>query len=589
MKELKIILLVLLIALPIWGIYRYVEAMTPVWQVAAAHQAAIDLQQAQQEAIVDATAHAQRTQDWSEIQRMFLIIVVCGVGGWLAVTIWAHYDKRQESWARPVDGQYALQQFNNEQVTWQVDMNKSVGGAIGFNKTAGLLGEFHSQTIGPDRQLTYAQDVQRTRTAAAVTGGDGFKYAATGKYLAGGYDKPFKPVEYPQLEASDGEPTAPWQPLTLQDAFIQSDRFNWILGQNQTSGATFAINPKNNAHFGIVGATGTGKTAYVGLLLMAYALKNRFRVVVLDGKGGADWSKFRHLVEYYSLDYSNVGELVRQMMNEYDKRQAVLNDAGANSIWELPSNVTKPRPTLFIIDEFGATMDSLKAANKTAYKAVELDLGNLLRLSRGAGMYVVLCDQNPTKWPGTVRANMPMNVCFRLGGNIGNAINEYNLDHLERVGHFQVGGTDYHAWPTFQEIDSVLANVEYKKPKALLTVQQELKLQHMALTVSDEQASTITGYKNREEGTGQKLTPKAITGSPVIDPHTRVTTPVTGADAPTKAVMTGKPVTAQDKAKILNIYAMTQSKSETCRLVWGGKNGQRMQWLNEILQGESAQ
>jgi hypothetical protein len=53
--------------------------------------------------------------------------------------------------------------------------------------------------------------------------------------------------------------------------------------------------------------------------------------------------------------------------------------------------------------------------------------------------------------------------------------------------------------------------------------------------------------------------------------------------------MSGKPITAKDKATIRNIYAMTQNKNETMRLVWGGKNAQRAAWLNEVLNGEQSQ
>jgi hypothetical protein len=317
---------------------------------------------------------------------------------------------------------------------------------------------------------------------------------------------------------------------------------------------------------------------------MAYAIRNKYRVVILDGKRGADWSKYQHIAEYCPLDYANVGHIVKQMVGEYEKRQAILNQHNANSIWELPSGITKPRPTLFIVDEFGFVMDSLKAANKNAYKAVELDLGNLLRLSRGAGLYIVLCDQNPSKWPGTVRANLPVNLCYRLGGGIGASVQEYNLDRLERVGQFQVSNEVYNAFKTFEVIDQLLPSGTYKKPLALLTVN-----------------SAVTGYGKEGGNRGQNPTPQTVTVTPVTAPvtdgYTRVTAPVIepvtndsqAVTAPVTTVLDGKPVTGSDRDKVRNIYAVTGSKSETCRLVWGGKNGQRLAWLNEILQGGEVQ
>lgn len=558
MKGCSLFLSMLIVAAILVGIYTvhaYMDAMTPVWSVTAAQQAQIDLQANMENTRTDVQAHAERSQLITGALSGFgtvLLIILVGAGG---VFIWSKYDQRKESWARAVDGTFALQQFSNGNVKWMVDPNKSLTGAVGFNKPSGLLGEFASQAMGPERQLAYAVAVQKTRTTSAASTDNGVKYAAHAKLLAGAYDKPYR-SDIPQLLAQDdGDSVATWQPLTVQDAFAQSDSSRWVMGQSPLTGELFELNPKEAAHFGIVGATGTGKTAYTALLLMAYAMRNRYRVVILDGKGGADWSKYQSLVEYTSLDYANVGGIVGQMSSEYEKRQAILNQYGVNSIWELPKGGGIPRPTLFIVDEFGAVMDSLKAASKTAYKAVELDLGNLLRLSRGAGLYIVLCDQNPSKWPGTVRANLPVNLCYRLGGGIGNAVQEYNLDKLDRVGQFQVSNTVYNAFPTYQVIDELLPDASYRKPLALLTAD-----------------SSITGYRKEGGDLSQEPTPKSITVEPVTAP-----------------VLTGKPVTVTEKSRVLNIYAVTGSKSETCRLVWGGKNGQRMAWLNEILQGGEVQ
>lgn len=129
-----------------------------------------------------------------------------------------------------------------------------------------------------------------------------------------------------------------------------------------------------------------------------------------------------------------------------------------------------PRPTMILVDEFGAVMDSLKIASPAEHKKVSLNLGNLLRLSRSTGISMVFCDQDPSKWPSAMRANLPVNICFRLGGMKGNSVSEFNLHELERIAHFQVNGERFHAWPTYRVIDAMLPSIEYKKPKALLSV-----------------------------------------------------------------------------------------------------------------------
>lgn len=315
-------------------------------------------------------------------------------------------------------------------------------------------------------QLTVVQNEQKARLAAAMSGDSGIRNSAQAKLAAGYYDRPVRIVEE-QQDVKQIPLNEDWEPLTVQDALAQSTDTEWVLGQNQESGELFKLNLREIVHFGIVGATGTGKTAYTAILMMANALRSRWRVIILDGKGGADWSKYSKVLEYHALDYTNVSAFIGSLTREYERRQAKLNEANANNIWEL---TPMPRPTMVMVDEFGAVMDSLKIANATEYKRVGLELGNLLRLSRSSGISMVFCDQDPSKWPSAMRANLPVNICFKLGGMKGNSVAEYNLNELDRTGHFQVNGGRFHAWPTYKVIDSILPGIDYKKPKALLTV-----------------------------------------------------------------------------------------------------------------------
>jgi hypothetical protein len=558
------LLFVSMLVIAIYSIHNYQTTMTPVWTATELQQAAIDLEASKQNTRIDVQMYQERARLLTGLLQFGGSGLVLLLVGFAAVYVWTVYDKRRESWARAVDGTFALQQFSNGAVKWSIDPNKSLTGTVGFQVATGALGEF-SSAAGHDRQLVYNLSVQKTRTTSAMMVGDGGpKYAAHAKLLAGAYDRTDTP-QLPLLNDDEPDPVATWQVLSAQNAFAQSDSNRWILGQSPATGELFELNPKEAAHFGIVGATGTGKTAYTALLLMAYAMRNRYRVVVLDGKGGADWSKYQSLVEYQSLDYTNVTDIVGQMVSEYQKRQAILNQYGVNSIWELPASVTKPRPTLFIVDEFGSVMDSLKAANRNAYKAVELDLGNLLRLSRGAGLYVVLCDQNPSKWPGTVRANLPVNLCYRLGGGIGNAVQEYNLDKLERVGQFQVSNIAYNAFPTYQAIDELLPDASYRKPKTLLTVD-----------------STIANREGPTRQNDSKPTPQRNSTIAIVSP---VSDSTIDSDDSTikKASLTGKPLSAKDKTLVRNTQAMTNSRNETCRLLWGSWTVSRDKWVKEIL------
>lgn len=446
------------------AIYAYVQAMSPVWADIAQKQAQQDLQTKKQNDDIQMHEEIQRAADWTEVQRMVLVIAALGLGGWVFYLMWERRDRRKESWARAVDGTFALQTVTNGETVWVVDPNKLGGDAVGLNKSTGLLGEHASQFLGPDRQLTQNLAIQKTRTVTAASS-QPIKYAAHAKMLAGNYDREPRQIAQTPADPDGDAMPADFQPLTVQDALAQSTPDSWVLGQNQETGELFTLNIREVVHLGIVGATGTGKTMYVALLMMINAIRSKWRVIILDGKGGADWSKFGQYVEYYALDYTNVGAMLKQITDEYNQRQAKLNAAQANSVWELTPT---PRPTMVMVDEFGAVMDSLKVASPAEHKKVSLDLGNLLRLSRSTGISMVFCDQDPSKWPSAMRANLPVNICFRLGGMKGNSVSEFNLHELDRVAHFQVNGERFHALPTYRVIDAMLPSIEYKKPKALL-------------------------------------------------------------------------------------------------------------------------
>ena len=446
------------------AIYAYVQAMSPVWADIAQKQAQQDLDTKKQNDEIQIHEEIQRAADWTEVQRMVLVIAAVGFGGWVFYLMWERKDRRKESWARAVDGTFALQTVTNGETVWVVDPNKLGGDAVGLNKSTGLLGEHASQFLGPDRQLTQNLAIQKTRTVTAASS-QPIKYAAHAKMLAGNYDREPRQIAQTPADPDGDAMPADFQPLTVQDALAQSAPDSWVLGQNQETGELFTLNIREVVHLGIVGATGTGKTMYVALLMMINAIRSKWRVIILDGKGGADWSKFGQYVEYYALDYTNVGAMLKQITDEYNQRQAKLNAAQANSVWELTPT---PRPTMVLVDEFGAVMDSLKVASPAEHKKVSLDLGNLLRLSRSTGISMVFCDQDPSKWPSAMRANLPVNICFRLGGMKGNSVSEFNLHELDRVAHFQVNGERFHALPTYRVIDAMLPSIEYKKPKALL-------------------------------------------------------------------------------------------------------------------------
>lgn len=538
MKDAKIFLFIFAVIIGCFTVYSLINK-----ESAAERQYRIEIQRIELEnrAIHSEMRREKTTQLYSEFVDIALPLFIFLVLSLTGLFIWRAYDLRQESWHRPVDGMFALQNLGR----WKVDPGKQVTGIVGYDSSTKQLA-CDLQTVGVDRQLDYAKHIEKTRTMIAANSGNGIRNTAQAKWASGYYDRQMPVVQTP--------PVVPQLPeLTLYDAFTQSTSDKWILGQSKETGATYAINPKESNHFGVVGATGTGKTAFMGLLLMSYVLKHGQRFIILDGKGGADWSKYQNIIEYQPLDYTNILGIVAQLESYREHRQQKLNKMGINSIWQAP----KPPQAIYVmIDEFGAVMDSLKLANPRGYKQTATVLSNLLRLSRSTGIYFTFCDQDPTKWPSSMAANLTDNICFKLGGNKGSAVSEYNLASLSQ-GEFQVGNERYFAYPTYTVIDGILGDIKPAKPKALLTVTGDGR----GVDQSIEPSIANTGYAG--------YTPKIVTGEVVTSGY--------------KPMLDSEPVTATDKQLVWETYCKEGSKNKTLRKIWGGKNDRYLAWLNSVI------
>ncbi|MCB0052843.1 MAG: hypothetical protein KDE24_25240, partial [Caldilinea sp.] len=80
--------------------------------------------------------------------------------------------------------------------------------------------------------------------------------AATGKHLAGGWDRPDRQLPEPSTPSMESTPV---HLLTLDDAVRSAAPDRLLAGQND-AGELAIFNPQLHGHGAIVGSTGTGKT-----------------------------------------------------------------------------------------------------------------------------------------------------------------------------------------------------------------------------------------------------------------------------------------------------------------------------------------
>lgn len=421
---------------PAIAISVYIHEMSPTWTDIAKKQADYEMEVKRSTQKSDAesrviTSMAINTGEW------VLVFLLLGGG---VVLIWKEYDKRHESRLRAVDGTFALQTFTSGGFTYHVDPNKALFGVVGFNQRTGDI-ITDAQMVGPDRQLMHANEVQKTRTASARQLTD-IRNTAQAKLAAGYYDREPKQFEPPKVAELPALPVN-WRPISLLDAFRQSEPTRWLLGQNDQGPCEFNI--MDNIHTGLLGATGTGKTAGTALLMAYDANRSGMHVIALDGKGGVDWTQHSKYVEAWPTDYTLIPDQVGEIVRLHDLRMKEIKRANVENIYGLDYQI----PPLFVImEEFGYTMQALDAASRKRHEQTEGALSNLMRVSRATGIYFLLIDQSARNWPGTIKANVKAWFSYQLKGLQGNAFNAYDLHLLKPKGQFWHNDQVYDAWFT---------------------------------------------------------------------------------------------------------------------------------------------
>ena len=272
---------------------------------------------------------------------------------------------------------------------------------------------------GWNLQLAYMADVERTRRTQAAVPGDGvlslpwgggggmlggIANAATGRMLAGAYDKPVKPVTVdapPQLPEPEPEPVAP---ITPADVVSQSTPTQIVMGQT-TGGDLVRWDLTRTPHLRYHGMTrGAGKTNAIQTVAAA-ALTTGAHVVVFDRVQFKDWQDFAPCAELVDTsDPAALADGAARLLTIYHNRTRQLAQAGARDVSQM---ARPPRRIIAVIPEFGAQCETARLGG--SLPDIEYALTQLLRLAAATGIHVVLEDQVTEHWPRGMSANaMPV-------------------------------------------------------------------------------------------------------------------------------------------------------------------------------------
>lgn len=305
-----------------------------------------------------------------------------------------------------------------------VDMNASPTPFVGIDHN----GLFQVEPAwGHDRQLAYALDNNKTERVQAAIAGDavlgnplvslqrgigGVANAATGRMLAGAYDKPVKQSTFVSAQPEPARLPAP--ELTGAEAVEQSTPASIVMGQTD-SGDLVRWNMTQTPHLRFHGMTqGSGKTNAIQTVA-AGALATGAHVVICDRVQFKDWGDFDGRAELVdTTDPQRLADACARLYNIYLGRTEQLRAAGVRNIAQHGGM----QRIVVVISEFGAQMAS--ARNDSIGRQVEYPLTQLARLAASTGIHLVAEDQVVKGWPRELAGNL-VPVIGRMPAHAGQA------------------------------------------------------------------------------------------------------------------------------------------------------------------------
>lgn len=187
-----------------------------------------------------------------------------------------------------------------------------------------------------------------------------------------------------------------------------------LIGVDETGNPVFA-DLTAAVHSFVAGKTGSGKSVFVHSLLHSLLKLNppeQVQVAILDPKK----TEYQDFMQTYSniyggsivTDSNEMDSVLRELVDEVERRNDLLQAQGKKNIAELPAGRVSPHYIVVMIDEVA----NLLSKNKE----VEDLLCQLAEKARSAGIFLLLSTQTPNSesFSQRLRANITTRIAFSV-------------------------------------------------------------------------------------------------------------------------------------------------------------------------------
>ncbi|NBI09874.1 hypothetical protein D1641_07570 [Colidextribacter sp. OB.20] len=214
-----------------------------------------------------------------------------------------------------------------------------------------------------------------------------------------------------------------------KDSYLSSDNFVLTLGEGFVGPVT--VNLASIPHILLGGATGSGKSVLLKLLLMQ-ALRKGAEVSIADFKGGVDFPPVWHKKCRMCFDEQELLAFLTKLVEELHRRKKLFASAGLPNIdqYNTETGVNLHR-LIFACDEVAEMLDrtGLSKEQKELVNQIESRLATVARLGRAFGIHLILSTQRPDAnlISGQIRNNLNCRIC----GRADNILSQLILDNTD--------------------------------------------------------------------------------------------------------------------------------------------------------------
>ncbi len=221
------------------------------------------------------------------------------------------------------------------------------------------------------------------------------------------------------------------------DKFLKSEMDLPILFGKTISNDLFMVDLAKMPHLLMAGATGTGKSVGLNMLLASLLYKkhpSQLKLVLVDPKK-VELSLFSKIEKHFLAklpdteesiitDTKKVVNTLNSLCIEMDTRYDLLKEAGCRNLKEYNGKFIErklnPQKGHRYLCYIVVVIDELADLMMTAGKEVETPIARIAQLARAVGIHMVLATQRPSVnvITGIIKANFPARVSFKVSQKI---------------------------------------------------------------------------------------------------------------------------------------------------------------------------